>query len=357
MWVLRAGVAFVCAATCLMAQGKQDKNDGPTNDKARNAYQAALELLHEGRMVAALGEFKKADKQDGGHCLACQREMIHSGTRLGDWKVAELGAEEMIADAQEPKRSSIAHYQLALVLMAEGFQKKKGEDYFARAHEELAKALALAAESHANFPEAYFEDGRALAQLRKDDEARTQFEQFVKLRPEKNLNRQRAMRYLSNPQLARARMAPPFEITTLDGRQVSMDELQGKVVLLDFWATWCQPCREALPHIQKVAKKFEGEPLVIISISVDTDQKKWKDFVLKNEMTWTQYCDGGFTGPVARSFDVHSIPHTFTIDADGVLQDEQIGDGSIDGKLKKLLTRAREMQATVTPEDAGTSVN
>jgi hypothetical protein len=105
MWVLRAGVVFMCAATCLMAQDKHDKKDGPTNDKARKTYQAALELLHEGRMVAALGEFKKADKQDGGHCLACQREMIHSGTRLGNWKVAELGAEEMIADVQEPKTS------------------------------------------------------------------------------------------------------------------------------------------------------------------------------------------------------------------------------------------------------------
>jgi hypothetical protein len=94
---------------------------------------------------------------------------------------------------------------------------------------------------------------------------------------------------------------------------------------------------------------------VIISISVDTDQKKWKDFVGKNEMTWAQYFDGGFAGPVARIFDVHSIPHTFTIEADGVLQDEQIGDGSIDGKLKKLIARAREMQSMITPGGAATS--
>jgi thiol-disulfide isomerase/thioredoxin len=121
-----------------------------------------------------------------------------------------------------------------------------------------------------------------------------------------------------------------------------MDDLQGKVVLIDFWATWCAPCREALPHIRNVAKKFQGEPLVVLSISVDTDEKKWKEFIAKNEMTWPQYRDNGFTGPIAQLFAVRAIPHTFTIDADGVLQDEHIGDASIEGKLKKLIAQARE---------------
>lgn len=61
-------------------------------------------------------------------------------------------------------------------------------------------------------------------------------------------------------------------------------------------------------------------------------------------MTWLQYRDDGFTGSIARGFGVQAIPHTFTIDADGVLQDEHIGDASIEGKLKKLVNRAREMQ-------------
>ena len=51
-------------------------------------------------------------------------------------------------------------------------------------------------------------------------------------------------------------MAPPFTVTTIDGNHVSMDDLQGKVVLVDFWATWCAPCREALPSIREIAKKF-----------------------------------------------------------------------------------------------------
>ncbi len=348
MRVLNAGWIFMCALACSMARDlmAQEKKDGPADEKAQKTYKEALDRLHEHNPVAALGEFKKADKQDGGRCMACQKEMIHYGTKFGEWKTAELGAEELVAEAPDPRSTAVAHYQLAMVLMAEGFQRRKAE-LFARVHEEIGKALAAAS----NFPDAYFMDGRALAQLKQDDAARARFEQFVKMAPAKDMNRMRALRYLSNPELARAKMAPPFEITTMDGRQVSMDELQGKVVLLDFWATWCEPCREALPHIREVAKKFQGEPLVIVSVSVDTDEKKWKEFVVKNEMTWAQYFDGGFTGPIARMFSVEAIPHTFTIDADGVLQDEHIhiGDASIEGKLKKLLARAKELQAMEKP--------
>ena len=81
-------------------------------------------------------------------------------------------------------------------------------------------------------------------------------------------------------------------------------------------------------------------------MSLDDDDQKWKEFVTKNSMTWPQYCDGGFNGPIARLFAVEAIPHTFTIDSDGVLQDERIGDSSIEGKLKKLVRRAREQQAS-----------
>jgi thiol-disulfide isomerase/thioredoxin len=311
--------------------------DGPTNEKAQKTYKNALELVRQRRADFALDDFKKADKQDGGHCLGCQKQMIKYGIEFGDWKTAELAAEEMVTEAQGGRDTALAHYELGMVLMYEGWQRRKDE-FFTRAHEELGKALAATA----NFPDAVFLDGRALAHLRQDDAAKARFEQFVKMNTTQDPNRQRALRYISRPDLARARMAPAFAVTTLDGKPLSMDDLQGKVVLLDFWATWCGPCREALPHIRNVAKKFSGEPLVILSVSLDDDEQKWKEFITKNEMTWPQYRDAGFGGPVAKLFDVKAIPHTFTIDADGVLQEEHIGDASIEGKLKKLLAQARE---------------
>ena len=331
-------LAMVLVLTPVLAQEKKEE---PTDEKARKTYENALKSLREHKREWALDDFKKADKQDGGHCLACQKQMVKLGKELGDWKTAELGANEIITEAQAQGTgdAAIARYQLALVLLQQGLQKHK-EEIFVRAHDELNKALA----AYPGFPDALYVDGRVLAQLKRDDESKARFEQFVKMGTTDDLDRQRALRYIRRPELARARMAPPFSVTTTDGQKISMDDLQGKVVLLDFWATWCVPCREALPHIQKVAKKFQGEPLVILSVSLDSEEQKWKDFIVKNEMTWPQYRDGSFNGPIAKMFGVNAIPHTFTIDADGVLQDEHIGDASIEGKLKKLVAHARESQ-------------
>ncbi|MGC1450693.1 MAG: TlpA disulfide reductase family protein [Candidatus Sulfotelmatobacter sp.] len=343
MRYLALALALACILAPILAQEKTD--EGPTNEKAQKTYKEGMDYLHRRLTDLALGSFKKADKQDDGHCLACQQKMIKYGIELREWKTAETAAEEMVAQAQGVKSVALAHYQFGALLSHEGREKHKDE-LFTRAHDEMLKALAAVA----TFPAAIYADGLVLAQLKQDEAARARFEEFVKLRPESDPDRQRALRFISQPELARARMAPPFAITTADGQRVSMDDLAGKVVLLDFWATWCGPCREALPHVKEIAKKFQGQPLVVLSVSLDSDEQKWKDFITKNEMTWLQYRDGGFTGPIAKMFAVEAIPHTFTIDADGVLLDEQIGDASIEGKLKKLVNRAKELQ---TPPKQG----
>jgi thiol-disulfide isomerase/thioredoxin len=345
---------LVCAGlgTPLFAQ---TPDDGPKNDKAQKSYKQAEQYLHERDDRAALDSFKKADKQDDGHCRACQTKIIKYGAELGDWKAAELAGDEQVSEAQGDRATALAHYQLAVILMDEGQEKHKDE-IFSRAHDEASKAIA----AFANFPSAVLVDGRILAHLKQDDAAKARFSQYVQMHAADDAERQRVLRYIDNPELARARLAPAFDVTTLDGQHISMDALQGKVVLLDFWATWCGPCREALPHVRDMAKKFQGQPVVILSVSLDSDEAKWKEFVAKNDMTWPQYRDGGFTSPLARMFNVNAIPHTFTIDADGVVQEEHIGDASIEGKIKKLTARAREIQAAQsaaasrTPSDSAT---
>lgn len=322
----------------------QTQPDGPANEKARKTYQHALEYEHKHMNDLALDSFKKADKQDNGHCLACQRKMVNYGLELREWKTAQAAAGELVAEAQGPRNIAIAHFELGLVFLNEGSDKHKAE-LFTQARDEFSKALAAAA----NFPDALFADGKALAQLKQDEAAKAQFEKCAKLKPAGDTERQRALRFISEPELARARMAPAFAVTTLDGQHLSLDDLTGKVVLIDFWATWCGPCREALPHMKEIVKKFQGQPFVVLSVSLDSDDQKWKDFIAKNNMTWLHYRDGGFTGPIANLFDVKAIPQTFTIDADGVLQDQHIGDASIEGKLKKLIARAQELQNPAKP--------
>jgi Thioredoxin-like len=103
--------------------------------------------------------------------------------------------------------------------------------------------------------------------------------------------------------------------------------------------------------MREIAEKFDGQPLVILNVSLDSDEKAWKDFVARNGMTWLTYRDGSSTGPISRLFDVNAIPHTFTIDADRVLQNEHIGDASLAGELKKLLAKARAAQPV--PQQTG----
>jgi thiol-disulfide isomerase/thioredoxin len=327
-----------------MSLAAQDKSEGPTNEKAQKTYKEALDFVSKHQTEWALDAFKKADKQDGGHCLACQKKILKYAAELQDWKAAETAAEECIVEAHGDKDAALAHFEFGVVLMDEALTKHKDE-LFTRTHEEMTKAISATP----NFPQAFYVDGRALAHLKQDDAAKGAFERYLKLAQENDPKRQRALRFISDPELARARMAPAFAVTTLDGQHLTLDDLQGKVVLIDFWATWCGPCREALPHLQETAKKFEGQPLVVLSISLDTDEAKWKEFVTKNKMTWLQYRDGGFTGSIAKLYGVNAIPHTFTIDTDGVLQEEHIGDASLDGKIKKLLARAQELQAAHQP--------
>ena len=331
---MRTLTVALAAGILLGTVSAQTKLEGPADEKAKKSYKQALQELHDGNAQFALDDFKKADKQDRGHCAACQTQMLKYGVELGDWKTAELAVNEMIADAQNPKDTAIAHYQSATLYFREGLEKHKDE-FFARCHDEADKALA----AYSNFPEAIVLDGRALARLKQDDQAKARFEQYLRAYQTDDAERQRVARYLERPDLARAMMVPAFSVTAIDGQKLSMDDLQGKVVLLDFWATWCGPCREALPHIKNVAKKFQGQPLVILSVSLDTDEAKWKEFIVKNEMSWPQYRDGGFGGPIAKLFGVNAIPHTFTIDSYGVLQEEHVGDASIEGKLKKLLSQ------------------
>jgi thiol-disulfide isomerase/thioredoxin len=332
--------AGFCAALCAAAPAMaQEAPAWPADLKARKTYKEAIVLAQHGMNQRVLDAFKKADKQDDGRCGACQATLIKYCTEFQEWNAATQAGQEEIAEAHGNRDLALAHFDLGMVLFEEGLNKHKAE-ILTQSHEELAKAIAAVS----NFPDAWFLDGRTLANLNADDAARAEFVQFLKIAPANDIDRGRAERYLGDMELARERMAPAFAVTTLDGKRVSLDDLHGKVVLLDFWATWCQPCREALPNIKKIAEKFQGQPLVILSVSLDDDPQKWQDFVAKNGMTWLQYRDGGFDGPIAKLFGVQAIPHTFTIDADGVLRDEHIGDASIEGRLKKLVAQAESAQ-------------
>ena len=308
----------------------------PTDAKAFRTYSKALTEFTGRKYPAALADFRLADQQSGGHCIACEARAYQAAKLLEDYKAAREEAALLLQQTLDPARKAQVHFLAGDACLSEGGYRIY-EEPFRQADNEFQAALQLVPAQ----PQCVYEDGVALAHLHRYDTAKERFQQYMKLASPNDLEFARARLFLEQPELARKRMAPEFHVTALDGKPIAMQDLVGKVVLIDFWATWCAPCRAALPKMQKIAQEFAGQPLVVISISLDADENTWKNFVAHNGMTWTQYRDGGFDGEIATKFAVKAIPTTFSIDANGFLQDQQVGSGEIESKLKQLVAEAQ----------------
>ena len=336
-------LTMVALAACAQVQEGAPKLGDPTDPRAQKTFAEALAWEKNGANVFALDAYRKANKQDGGHCTACLSNAYFNANRIGAYKDAEQIARQWLQIAPAEERAPI-HWALASALQNQAFNAKKDKDkLFAESCEEFKAALQL----KPDLAPVRYHLGISLAWLHRDEEARAEFTAFLDQDHTSPDLRGRADRFVRHVELARAKMAPLFSVATLDGQRISLGNLVGKVVLIDFWATWCESCVEALPHIQSIAKKFEGQPLVVLSVSVDKDEVKWKKFVEKNGMNWLQTRDT-VDGRISRAFGVDEIPATFTIDADGVLEDQHVGDASIEPKLKKLVAQTAKPKPAAT---------
>lgn len=116
----------------------------------------------------------------------------------------------------------------------------------------------------------------------------------------------------------------PLELsfTTVDGKKFDLADLRGKVVLIDFWATWCPPCVEEVPQLVETYEKFKGQGFEIVGISLDTDKSALEKFTAENKMTWPQFFDGkGWDNELAQRFKIQSVPTMWLLGRDGKLVD------------------------------------
>ncbi len=128
-----------------------------------------------------------------------------------------------------------------------------------------------------------------------------------------------------------------LQFTALDGSEVDVAKLKGKVVLIDFWATWCGPCVAELPNVKKAYEKLHPKGFEIVGISFDQKKEALTGFIDKEKVTWPQYFDGkGWQNKYGQEFGINSIPAMWLLDKRGILRDQN-ARGALEEKVEKLL--------------------
>jgi thiol-disulfide isomerase/thioredoxin len=276
-----------------------------------NAAQADMKA---GKYGDAIKKYKDANKKSGNSCIDCLLSMSAAYVRMGRLNDAVDAAKTAIASAQNDLDKAQAHDTLGGVLLNMGKQDTSRNK---QAESELRQALAL----DPKLAFAHLDLGIALLRQSRDAEGISELKLFLPDAPSTSA-RELAQRLIDNPDRARQNYAPDFAVTTATEQTVSLQALTGKYVVLDFWATWCPPCRESVPELKDLQKRYRDR-LVVLSISADKNEKAWRDFIAKKEMSWPQYRDAN--DKIINLFGVKAFPTYVLIDNKGVIRNVLTG--------------------------------
>jgi len=131
-------------------------------------------------------------------------------------------------------------------------------------------------------------------------------------------------------------LAPNVSLVNPEGKILSLDSLRGKVVLLDFWATWCGPCRGEIPFLKQAYAKYKSKGFEIFSVSSDRDVEAWKRFIKAQEMNWQHVIESS-NAEASRIYMVNSIPRTYLLDRDGKIIAMNLRGQELLNKLAELI--------------------
>tara|TARA_R110002020_G_scaffold395034_4_gene605160 strand:- start:711 stop:1847 length:1137 start_codon:yes stop_codon:yes gene_type:complete len=134
--------------------------------------------------------------------------------------------------------------------------------------------------------------------------------------------------------------APEFSAPTPEGKDLALNEALGKYTIVDFWASWCRPCREENPNVVRVYKKFHDKGLNIISVSLDRpkERERWIQAIENDEMDWFHVSNLQYwQDPIVRKYGITGIPATFLLDENGVIIDKNLRGEALEEKMESLL--------------------
>ena len=198
----------------------------------------------------------------------------------------------------------------------------------------LQKAIEI---SKGKVVKAYYNLGFALIKSGKEQEGIAVLKQFLELEPGASEASQ-ARAVVNNLKMIDAKVAPSFVEKSHTGEELALEKFRGKIVLLDFWASWCIPCRVDMPEVRKIWKQYGGDRFAIIGISLDSNRANFEAYMKEENVTWVQYYDGlSWNNKLSRLYGVYAIPHTILIDQDGVIRATGLRGEPLSAKIGELV--------------------
>jgi len=287
----------------------------------------------------ALDAYHKADKLSRHSSAACYLKLSLVERKLGDFSAALDDAKRALKVAGDNKTAALQAHLVRATLLTQ-MAGKPTDKKLKEAEEELRQALALDSTNAI----AHLDLGMVLLRQERDSEGIPELNTFVSSPNADSRSVAEARLVIANPIRARTPFAPHFSFTTHENQNVSNASLRGKVVLLDFWGTWCPPCRESVPILRDLNKKYAGKPFQLVGISSDNDEDVWKTFIQAQHMDWSEYID--LSDEVLQAFKVESFPTYIVLDKDGVIRFRQSGLGEYtQGELAEAINKALKRES------------
>lgn len=135
------------------------------------------------------------------------------------------------------------------------------------------------------------------------------------------------------------RRAPEINLRTADGQSVRMSDLRGKVVIVDFWASWCEPCREELPVLEQLHQRYGQRGLVVVGVGIDREAGQYRSFLQRMDLSFPVVHDSGHQ--VAERYAPPTMPSSFIIDRNGVIR--HVHEGFRRSDARELEQKVREL--------------
>ena len=157
------------------------------------------------------------------------------------------------------------------------------------------------------------------------------FQQKNRVNEEKNIREQLGINI--------GAIAPEINLKSPDGKLIALSSLKGKVVLLDFWASWCRPCRAENPNVVKLYNKYKDKGFTVYSVSLDQNKDKWLAAIAQDQLTWSNHVSEltGWKSSAGNKYGVSSIPKTFLIDAKGKIIAYDLRGNDLEKQLSEIL--------------------